>query len=669
MPTPTMLRRAATTEAPARSIRNLLAMAAACAAMSACSPSQRADEPAPESGAVASAGITDARTWPDVHSYADPDEFVTRHFVLDLSADFDRRQLRGTVTLELERVRPDAAQLVLDTRDLSVETVTAAAGGTDEFVAVPFRLDARDEWLGSALRIDLPREFQRVRIGYATSPEATGLQWLEPSQTAGKRQPFLFSQAQSIHARSFVPLQDTPRIRSTYDAVLRVPAVLTAVMAAESEPGPVLAGSTRAFRFHMPQPIPSYLLALAVGDLAFAATGPRTGVWAEPSIVGAAATEFSDADAMLQKSEALYGPYRWGRYDVLVLPPSFPFGGMENPRLTFMTPTVIAGDKSLVGVLAHELAHSWSGNLVTNATWRDGWLNEGFTTYFERRIMEAVYGKDRARMEWGVGLYDLRLALAELPPEDAWRGALAPDLSRHVGEEGSSVAYEKGALFLYQLEVRFGRDRLDEFLQRWFDDHAFTSVTTPQFVARLRRDLIDRYPGRMDSATVQRWLEDTGLPADAVFVESDAFNRVDAQRAAWERGTLGTGALDTMHWSVQEWLHFLGGVTRPQPVTRLAELDRRYGLTASTNAEIAHAWFRLALASGYGGIDASLERYLVSIGRLKLIRPLYSDLLRTPDGAAFARRVYAEARPGYHAIVRQALDRVMAGEPAAKQVR
>jgi aminopeptidase N len=550
---------------------------------------------------------------------------------------------------------------VLDTRDLQIDSVSTAPAGSDDFRRVRFVLDRRDDELGSALRIVMPRNAVRVRIAYATSPQASGLQWLQPSQTAGKQSPFLFSQAQALHARSMAPLQDTPWIRATYTATLRVPDGLVAVMAAEADAANRRGQTT--FRFRMPQPIPSYLLALAVGDLDFRVIGPRTGVWAEPGKVAAAAQEFEDAEAMLAKSEALYGPYRWGRYDVLMLPPSFPYGGMENPRLTFMTPTVIAGDKSLVGLLAHELAHSWSGNLVTNATWRDGWLNEGFTTYFERRIMEAVYGEVRARLEWGVGQQDLRMALAELKPDEAWQGALAPDLSLHKGEDGSAVAYEKGALFLYQLERRFGRPQLDAFLEGWFDRHAFTSVTTPQFVAELQDGLMRQYPGKIDAAFLASWIDDAGLPANAELVHSDTLARVDAQRMRWEQGALATAALQTSGWTVQEWLHFLNRATRPQPVARLQELDLRYQLTASSNAEIAHAWFRLALASDYPGLEPALQSYLVGIGRLKLIEPLYEDLLKSPQGADFARRVYAQARPGYHSIAQIRLDRLMQASP------
>ncbi len=629
-----------------------------CAGRQPVPPAAAADVPASTGEHRAPAPVAaDARHWPDVNSHADPQAFVTRHLDLSLEVDFKCRCLRGAATLELDRIDPEATELVLDTRDLAVGSVRVAATDGGPFTPTAYTLGRRDDVLGSPLRIAVPRGTGRVRIDYATSPDASGLQWLEPAQTAGKRRPFLFSQAQALHARSFVPSQDTPRIRATYQATLRVPAGFVAAMAAEADPRNRRGGTE--FRFRMPQPVPSYLIALAVGDLEFRATGVRTGVWAEPSMLEAAAREFADAEAMLVTTEAMYGPYRWGRYDVLVLPPSFPYGGMENPRLTFMTPTVVVGDRSLVNVLAHELAHSWSGNLVTNATWRDVWLNEGFTNYFERRIVEAVYGRERAAMEWGVGMQEMQRSLEALRPEEAWRAELAPDLATHPGETGSVVANDKGALFLYQLERIYGRDRLDAFLHGWFERHAFTSVTTPQFVAELQRELLDRLPGRIDAGFLRRWIDEPGVPADALQVASDAFAKVDAQREAWQRGDLPTAGLETTQWSVQEWLHFVDHVSRPQPLARLVELDRRFGLTDSPNAEVAHVWFRLALASGYRDVDAALERYLMRIGRIKLIRPLYADLMRSPAGAGLARRVYAQARPGYHPIAQQALDRVV----------
>ena len=322
----------------------------------------------------------------DMSSYANIDAFIARHLVLDLTADFDSKMLTGTAELQFERRDARATEIVLDTRDLQIRKAEAWSGAS--WADTTHRLDPATVAFGSALRVTVPPGADRIRITYASSPGAKGLQWLTPAQTSGKTHPFLFSQAQAIHARSFVPVPDTPAVRMTYDATIRVPNDLVAVMAAEALPSEKGSG---VFRFHMPQPIPSYLIAIAVGDLTFTPMSERTGVWAEPAVVAAAAREFEDTERMIKATEALYGPYRWGRYDLLVLPPSFPFGGMENPRVTFATPTVIVGDKSLVALVAHELAHSWSGNLVTNATWSDFWLNEGFTTYLERRIVEVVY--------------------------------------------------------------------------------------------------------------------------------------------------------------------------------------------------------------------------------------------------------------------------------------
>src|SRR5678816_4548265 len=375
----------------------------------------------------------------DMATYANTDAFVTKHLLLDLTADFGAKTLRGTAELQLERRDPGATELVLDTRDLQIQK-TETASGNGSWAATMFRLDPSTPAFGSALRVTVPADADRVRITYASSPSAKGLQWLTPAQTSGKKQPFLFSQAQAIQARSFIPIQDTPAVRMTYDATIHVPKELVAVMAAEAAPGEKGSG---VFRFHMPQPIPSYLIALAIGELAFQPMSQRTGVWAEPATIAAAAREFEDTERMIETTEALYGPYRWGRYDLLVLPPSFPFGGMENPRVTFATPTVIVGDKSLVALVAHELAHSWSGNLVTNATWQDFWLNEGFTTYLERRIVEAVYGKRLSDMERIIGLRDLAQARADLTV--AGDRTLQPTLGdRDPDDAYSVVPYELG---------------------------------------------------------------------------------------------------------------------------------------------------------------------------------------------------------------------------------
>jgi aminopeptidase N len=588
----------------------------------------------------------------EMATYAHLDAFIAKHLVLDLTADFDAKTLSGTADVVFERRGQGANEVVLDTRGLSIRRVEAGAGGSTWSEAA-YRLDAPTPALGSALRIQMPADADRVRITYVTSPDAKGLQWLAPGQTEGKRHPFLFSQAQAIQARSFIPLQDTPAVRVTYDATIRTPKGLVAVMAAEMLPGDAGSG---VFRFRMPQPIPSYLIALAIGDLVFKPMSDRTGVWAEPSMLDRAAHEFEDTERMMQTTEALYGPYRWGRYDLLVLPPSFPFGGMENPRLTFATPTVIVGDKSLVALVAHELAHSWSGNLVTNATWDDFWLNEGFTTYLERRIVEAVYGKGLADMEGIIGLRDLAQARETLAV--ARDRTLQPDLTgRDPDEAYSTVPYEQGALFLRFLEARFGRAAFDAFLRRWFDEHAFQSVTTEDFLAFLRTNLIAAKPSAVTDAEIQEWLHTEAIPSFAVLPVSDALSRVEQARDSWlNGGSIEALAETSARWSTQEWMHFIDSLPRQMDAGRLNALDRRLRLTESPNAEIAHAWFRLSIANRYTAAYHAMERYMIAIGRRKLIVPLYRDLAAFPEGKALALAIYAKARDGYHPLARDTVD-------------
>ncbi|MDX1440183.1 MAG: M1 family aminopeptidase/hydrolase, partial [Rubricoccaceae bacterium] len=341
-----------------------------------------------------SPSVPDEPTLPhDVHSYAQPEQARVTHVALDLNADFDGQQLVGSATLDIQKTE-GADEILLDVRGLNIESVTDA-GGSD----LKYETGAIDDLMGAPLTVTIADTTNQIVINYRTGEEAAAVQWLSPEQTSSG-EPFLFTQGQAILTRTWIPTQDSPGIRQTYDAAITVPEGLTAVMSAEmlTPEGEINSDSTTTFRFRMDDPIPPYLIALAIGDLEFQEIGPRSGVWAEPDVVEAAAYEFAEVEEMMDAAEALYGPYRWGRYDVLVLPPSFPFGGMENPRLTFATPTILAGDRSLVSLVAHELAHSWSGNLVTNATWDDFWLNEGFTSYFENRIMEAVYGPEYAAM-------------------------------------------------------------------------------------------------------------------------------------------------------------------------------------------------------------------------------------------------------------------------------
>ena len=598
----------------------------------------------------------------DVHSWSNPHEVRVTHVGLDLTVDFGRKELRGSVLLDVERQpgSPADAPLILDAKGLVIEEVGVAAPGPGgNPVKVAYRDPGReDPILGRSIEIPFPGQGARVRIRYHTVPEAGALQWLDPARTAGKRHPFLFTQSQAIQARTWIPLQDSPGVRVTYDATIHVPEGLTSVMSADRRPDPA---DPTACRFAMSQPIPSYLMALAVGDLAFKPLGPRTGVWAEPSVVEKAAYEFADTEKMIEATEKRFGPYRWGRYDLLVLPPSFPFGGMENPRLTFATPTILAGDRSLVALVAHELAHSWSGNLVTNATWRDFWLNEGFTVYLERRIVEDVFGAERAKIEAVLGLRELQDDLARLPSRDQ---ILHINLAGRDPDDGmTQVAYEKGALFLTELERAFGRSRFDPFLLDYFNRHAFQSITTGVFLDDLKARLFPLDPSAAAKVDLDAWVESPGLKASFVEPTSGRLEEVDKFAGEWAAGKVGAADLPTKAWSTQEWLRFLKALPEALPIARMAELDAAFGLTGRGNAEIASLWLLMAVRNGYHPADARLETFLTSIGRRKFLMPLYRELIRTPEGAAKARAIYAKARPFYHPIAVESVDKLLGVKP------
>ncbi|HEY7377563.1 MAG TPA: M1 family metallopeptidase [Steroidobacteraceae bacterium] len=598
----------------------------------------------------------------DYHSYADPQAMRVENVDLDLDVDFRTKTLGGRVDLEVRRIDAAARDLTLDTRDLTIQKISLfdAAG---KATPLRFKLDPPDKILGSALHVSIPADVSsptfKVRIAYRSQPSASGLQWLTPAQTAGKKYPFLFSQSEAIHARSWIPLQDTPQVRATYRAHIRTPKELRAVMSAGNQPESPLNGD---YRFEMPQAIPSYLIAIGVGDLRFRPIGERTGVFAEPATLQAAASEFADTESMIESCEKLFGPYRWGRYDMLILPPSFPIGGMENPRLSFITPTIIAGDRSLVSLITHEMAHSWSGNLVTNATWRDVWLNEGFTVFLERRILESLYGPARRDMEAVHGLGDLNGDLKTLAPRDTllagdWRG-------RDPDDAFSFVPYEKGYLFLKYIEAKVGRERMETFLHGYFDHFAFQSMTTEQFVAYLKDNLLNTAPEAVTEAQLNAWLYQPGLPADAVLPQSDAFLKVDEERRAWLEGRKTARDLPGSTWSTYEWLHFLDNMPARLSTAQLTELDQTFRLTQAGNAEIAHSWFMNVIRNRYTPALPRLDQYLVMIGRQKLIKPLYEELMKSDWGRAQAQRVYAQARPGYHPITVKAIDEIVFKKPA-----
>lgn len=585
----------------------------------------------------------------DIHSFAEPENAVVKHIDLDLNVNFENKTISGTAILSIEN-KTGTSQLYLDTRDLTIKGITLDDGEKTAYSL----LDAV-EYLGSKLTVAIKPETKKVNITYSTSPNAAALQWLEPSQTADGKHPFLFTQSQAILARTWIPLQDSPGIKFTYNATIKCPPALMALMSAEND---TTLHADGIYKFKMPQPISSYLMALSVGDLRFKSLGDNCGVFAEPSMIEKSAWEFADLKKMITSAEELYGPYAWGRYDVLVLPPSFPFGGMENPRITFATPTIIAGDRSLVALVAHELAHSWSGNLVTNATWNDFWLNEGFTVYFETRIMEKIYGKEYADMLTLLSLGELKETIHAMG--DTSRDThLYLDLAGRDPDEGvSDIAYEKGRFFLTGIEMAIGREKWDAFVNKYFSTFAFQSMNTKNFLEYLEKELIKGDDKLRQQINANAWVYGPGLPANCPDIKSTELKKAGKAAADFKTGTPAK-SLTTTGWTTHHWVYFLRNLNDSLDNKKMAELDAAFGFTKSGNSEIQSEWYQHAIASKYEVAYPALEKFLLQVGRRKFLKPIYSELAKSPDGLEMGRAIYKKARPGYHAVATQTIDGIL----------
>jgi len=587
----------------------------------------------------------------DTASYARPLEARVHHVALDLNVDFEAKRIGGTATLDIDR-KPDAKEIVLDDKGLEIESIADGAGRP-----LQWKVGAADPKLGSPLAVALGTDTKQLVIKYKSAPDAGALQWLTPEQTAGKKKPYLFSQGQAIENRSWIPTQDSPGIRQTWEATIHVPAGLTAVMSAPKAAEPFTQGGESVFSYRMDHSVAPYMIAIGVGDLAFKSLGPRTGVWTEPVMLDRAAKELEDTEKMVEAAEKLYGPYRWGRYDLLVLPPAFPYGGMENPTLTFLTPTFIAGDKSLVSLVAHELAHSWSGNLVTNATWADSWLNEGVTSYFENRIMEALYGPRRARQEAALSFDEIEKAFTEegrnapitrlnLPPAQA------------VPDGGTSgIIYDKGAVFLRTMEKIVGREKWDAYLRSYFDRHAFQPMTSALFLADIRANLVKGDKGLEQKLQLDNWVYKPGLPSNVARPDPAAFAEVDQAVKAFASG--GPVPAVFGNWTTAEKMRFLNKLPRKMPTARLAELSRRLKLNEAGNYEVMFSWLDPAIRNRFDPAVPALERFLTTQGRRRFVRPLIETLAEDRQwGRPIAVRIYRVARASYHPITQRDLDKL-----------
>ncbi|GAA5042022.1 aminopeptidase [Marivirga lumbricoides] len=592
----------------------------------------------------------------DQHSFAKPSTAKISHLNWEAEVSFENKSLNAKASYLIQAAQ-NANEIIFDTKNLSVSEVFL----NDSIKSTDYFFGKTDKILGKPLHVPINSNIKSVSIIYNTSPSAEALQWLSPGQTAGKVSPFLFTQSQAILCRSWIPIQDSPGIRFTYNASVKVPEGFMALMSAEN---PQKVDTTGNYKFEMKQPIPAYLMALAVGDLTFEAIGERTGVYAEPATIEKAKYELAEMDEMLQTAETLYGEYRWERFDVLMLPPSFPFGGMENPRLTFATPTILAGDRSLTSLIAHELAHSWSGNLVTNATWEDFWLNEGFTVYFENRIMEEIYGKEYADMLALISYRDVLADIASMKKEGNTKDThLKLNLQNRNPDDGmTAIAYDKGFFFLKTLEKMAGRDKFDAFLKQYFQSHAFQSMNTKAFVLYVEQYLFGKYNLQVPEGMLSSWIYEEGLPESFTPPTSTKFANVNGILDKWLKNEL-EDSLNQYKWSTHEWLHFLQQLPDSIDNQIMEKLDVEMDFTNSGNSEILAEWFLLSIKNNYSKAYSQMEAFLVETGRRKFLMPLYTEMVKTEQGKAMALRIYRRARPNYHFVSYNSLDKLLNYEP------
>lgn len=623
---------------------------------------------APQQAAVPVAPVLTSQQALDEYTHAQPQVARVSHVALDLNLDFAAKEVGGTATLDV-LAAPGAKEVVLDSNGLRIASVADAAGN-----ALPWTLGEPGENAekGEPLTVALPAAAEgaaadaprQIVITYKSAPEAEALQWLSPEQTAGKQHPYLFSQGQAILNRTWIPTQDSPGIRQTWEARITAPAELKVVMSGIIQGEAEDAGEGKhTFAFRMDHPVAPYLIALAAGNIEFAELGARTGVWTEPETMEAAKAELVDTEAMVEAAEGLFGEYRWGRYDMIVLPPSFPYGGMENPVMTFLTPTFIAGDRSLTGLVAHELAHSWSGNLVTYSSWRDGWLNEGVTSYIENRISEVVFGEKRAAQEYALSFAALEDMIAAEGADSPLTAMRTPD-GTSAFDTPSEAIYDKGTVFLRTVESIVGREAFDPWLKSWFDRHAFQPATSEMFLADLRENLVKGDAALEERLLLDEWVYGTGLPANALQPDAAAFATVDRAVASYT-------ASDALPfeawggWTTAERMRFLDEVPQQRSATQLAALDRALGLSTTGNNEIRFLWLELALRNQYQPAVTAAEQFLGTVGRNKFVSPLYTVLHEQGAwGAAIAGPLYQRTRPGYHSMTRGNVDKILGWEDA-----
>ncbi|RDA93652.1 hypothetical protein CP533_4865 [Ophiocordyceps camponoti-saundersi (nom. inval.)] len=579
----------------------------------------------------------------------------TRHTTVEFALDFDAKRLRGSVLLQLQsQTGRKSSEIILDTRFVTVSSVRIDA------TPAAWELKPHSQPLGAPLHIAVPDGASKgdsinVYIDLETTERCTALQWLTPAQTSSKKYPYVFSQCQAINARSIFPCQDTPDVKSTYTFKLTsiLPVVASGVAVS---PGAASPGVETVYHFEQKVPIPSYLFALASGDIATAPIGPRSLVATGPNELADCKWELEqDMEKFMDVAEKLVFPYKWGQYNVLVLPPSFPYGGMENPIYTFATPTIISGDRQNVDVIAHELSHSWSGNLVTNSSWEHFWLNEGWTVYLERRILGEMHGYAQFDFSAIIGWKGLEDAVEMFGRDHEYTKLVISHNNVDPEDVYSQVAYEKGFHFLYELERLVGRQNFDKFIPHYFTKWSEKSLdsfefrdTFVQFFTDLGDDDITK---KVDAIDWEAKFFTPDLPPKPDFDTSMVTACYDLAKK-WGDDSFEPKAKDVEDLTANQKLVFLDNVQQAAPLSpeRAQLLGKVYDFITTKNAELKTAYYLVALKARDPTCVYGVAELLGAVGRMKFVRPLFRELNKFKR--QFALDTFARNKNFYHPICR-----------------
>ena len=579
---------------------------------------------------------------------------INVHFIVD----FDNKKVDGEVTISFKALE-DGEVIILDTKSLIIKSIKDNTGNE-----LDFKLDNYYRLESHGVPLKIYKEYSKddtfdITIEYSTTKDCMAIDWLEPEQTSGGKYPFMYSQCQSILCREMLPIQDTPAVKMPVQISITVPEELIG-LAAGLFVEEINNGNNKTFIYALDIPIPSYLIAIAAGDIGSQNVSERCTIYAEKTVVEKAAWEFSDTEKFLKIAENYIGEYVWEQYNILVLPPSFPFGGMENPTLTFLTPSLIAGDKSLVSVVAHEISHSWTGNLVTNENWPDFWLNEGFTMFIERKILSSHKDKDMAKLDAMVGLSNLKADIIAFGESKSF-SSLEPNLlGRNPDDAFNKVPYEKGFNLLYYLENKVNNDDIFQKFMRSYIDKFKKGVVKYMdfrtFFETFIKNNVKDWEKILNDIDWDTWVFAPGFPP----VENDFSNKyadeVDQAVKDFYENKLG----DDFVKKFKDWFtllkqNFLNKIKESDielSETQLEFLNEKLELIQGKyNVEVSCSYYLTVLYHGTLStkFEESLVDFLGKHGRINYIRPLFSALARRNKELAI--KTLDKYRNFYHSII------------------